>query len=30
MVTNAIHKEGEAAKIKKNITNIVIGVIILT
>ncbi|MFA6256073.1 MAG: hypothetical protein WC606_02710 [Candidatus Absconditabacterales bacterium] len=30
MVTNAIHKEGEAAKIKKNIINIAIGVIILT
>jgi hypothetical protein len=24
MVTNAVHKEGEAAKIKKNIINIVI------
>ena len=30
MVTNAIHKEGETAKIKKNIINIVIGVLILT
>ncbi len=30
MVTNAIHKEGETAKIKKNIINIVIGVIVLT
>jgi len=30
MVTNAVHKEGETAKIKKNIINIVIGVIILT
>jgi hypothetical protein len=30
MVTNAIHKEGETAKVKKNIMNIVIGVIILT
>jgi hypothetical protein len=30
MVTNAVHKEGEAAKIKKNIINIVIWVIILT
>lgn len=30
MVTNAAHKEGEAAKIKKNIINIVIGVIVLT
>lgn len=30
MVTNSIHKEGEAAKIKKNIINIVIGVIVLT
>lgn len=30
MVTNAIHKEGETAKVKKNIINIAIGVIILT
>lgn len=30
MVTNAAHKEWEAAKIKKNIMNIVIWVIILT
>lgn len=30
MVTNAVHKEGETAKIKKNIINIVIGVVILT
>lgn len=30
MVTNAIHKEWDAAKIKKNIMNIAIGVIILT
>lgn len=30
MVTNAVHKEGEAAKVKKNIINIVIGVVILT
>ncbi len=30
MVTNAIHKEGEAAKIKKNIINILIWVIVLT
>lgn len=30
MVTNAIHKEGETAKVKKNIINIVIGVIVLT
>lgn len=30
MVTNAVHKEWETAKIKKNITNIIIGVIILT
>lgn len=30
MVTNSIHKEGETAKVKKNIINIVIGVIILT
>jgi len=30
MVTNAVHKEGETAKIKKNIMNIAIGVIILT
>lgn len=30
MVTNAVHKEGETAKIKKNIINIAIGVIILT
>ncbi len=30
MVTNAVHKEWETAKIKKNIINIVIGVIILT
>lgn len=30
MVTNAIHKEWEVAKIKKNIINIVIGVIVLT
>lgn len=30
MVTNAIHKEWETAKIKKNIINIAIGVIILT
>ncbi len=30
MVTNAVHKEGEIAKIKKNIINIVIGVVILT
>jgi hypothetical protein len=30
MVTNAVHKEWEAAKIKKNIMNIVIWVIILT
>lgn len=30
MVTNAVHKEWETAKIKKNIINIAIGVIILT
>ncbi len=30
MVTNAVHKEWEVAKIKKNIINIIIGVIILT
>lgn len=30
MVTNSIHKEWEAAKIKKNMINIVIGVIFLT
>jgi len=30
MVTNAIHKEWEAEKIKKNIINILIGVVILT
>ena len=30
MVTNAAHGEGEIAKVKKNIMNIVIGVIILT
>lgn len=30
MVTNAIHKEGDFAKIQKNMINIVIGVIILT
>lgn len=30
MVTNAAHKEWEAAKIKKNIVNIAIGVVILT
>lgn len=30
MVTNVIHKEWETAKIKKNIINILIGVIILT
>lgn len=30
MVTNAVHKEWETAKIKKNIINIIIGVIILT
>lgn len=30
MVTNAVHKEGETAKIKKNIMNIVIGVVVLT
>ena len=30
MVTNAIHKEGDMAKIKKNMMNIVIGVILLT
>ncbi|HMS90865.1 MAG TPA: hypothetical protein PKC87_01465, partial [Candidatus Absconditabacterales bacterium] len=30
MVTNSIHKEGETAKIKKNIINIAIGVIVLT
>jgi len=30
MVTNAVHKEWEAAKIKKNISNIVIWVLILT
>jgi len=30
MVTHAVHKEGETAKIKKNITNIVIGVVVLT
>lgn len=30
MVTNAAHKEGETAKIKKNIMNIVIWVVILT
>jgi len=30
MVTNAVHKEGETAKIKKNIINIVIWVVILT
>ena len=30
MVTNAVHKEWETAKIKKNIMNIVIGVIVLT
>ncbi len=30
MVTNAAHKEWETAKVKKNIINIVIGVIILT
>jgi len=30
MVTNAVHKEWEIAKIKKNIMNIVIGVVILT
>lgn len=30
MVTNAVHKEWETAKIKKNIINIVIGVVILT
>ncbi len=30
MVTNAVHKEWETAKIKKNIINILIGVLILT
>ncbi len=30
MVTNAVHKEGEIAKIKKNIFNIIIGVVVLT
>ena len=30
MVTNAIHKEWETAKVKKNIINLVIGVIVLT
>lgn len=30
MVTNGIHKQGDAAKIKKNIMNILIGVVILT
>ena len=30
MVTNAIHKEWETAKVKKNIINIAIGVIVLT
>lgn len=30
MVTNAAHKEGDTTKIKKNIINIAIGVIILT
>ncbi len=30
MVTNAIHKEWESAKVKKNIINIAIGVILLT
>jgi hypothetical protein len=30
MVTNAVHKEWETAKIKKNIINISIGVILLT
>lgn len=30
MVTNAIHKEWEVVKIKKNIMNIIIGVILLT
>lgn len=30
MVTNALHKEGDAAKVKKNIINILIGVLVLT
>ena len=30
MVTNAAHKEGDMSKVKKNIINIIIGVIILT
>lgn len=30
MVTNSIHKQGDATKIKKNIMNILIGVVILT
>lgn len=30
MVTNAIHKEGDIAKVKKNIFNIIVGVLILT
>ncbi len=30
MVTNAVHKEGDSAKVKKNIVNILIGVLVLT
>lgn len=30
MVTNAIHKEGDIAKVKKNLINITIGVLLLT
>ncbi|MFZ2151416.1 MAG: hypothetical protein WAZ12_00995 [Candidatus Absconditicoccaceae bacterium] len=30
MVTGSIHKEGDSDKIKKNVTNIAIGVIVLT
>lgn len=30
MVTNSIHKEGDSAKVKKNIINILIGVLVLT
>lgn len=30
MVTNAVHKEWEVAKVKKNIMNIAIGVVVLT
>lgn len=30
MVTNAVHKEWDSAKVKKNIVNILIGVLVLT